>query len=175
MEGPNKPLLLSQEEIDRIHRWVRQYLPPEYDREFVADSVILKAWMKEVPHVSREVVRRFCISAWRSRQRERRRNEEFVRVGATRTGAMMNKSIPGGSKSGERNHDTEVGDQLKQERKMLVEEAVGCLNEFERKLIWMRYYDGQKLEEIASNTTLTREQVQRALQVAIFKMKVHLR
>lgn len=159
-----KPLTLSHEEIQRIHRLVAQYLPPDYDREFVADTIILHAWMKDVPHVSREYIRNKCISAWRTMKRERRRNKEVTILG-TRATAHEQTEQP---------LEEDPGGQVHAERKMLVEEAVGKLNNLERRLIWMRFYDSQTLDEIAEKTSLRREQVQASLKVAIYKMRVHL-
>ena len=173
MDGP-KPLLLSEKDISRIHKWVRQFTAVELDRDDIAANIILNAWMKEVPHVSKEYVRHKCIDAGRRLKRERRRNEEAARVGATRTTVMVMTPQPGGGSKGERMSNSEGGDQPQVDRKMLVEEAVGKLSPFERRLIWLRYYDDQTLEDIAKDTTLRREQVQQALRVAIYKMKVHL-
>ena len=68
----------------------------------------------------------------------------------------------------------ETTGQAKSDRKMLIEEVVGKLSPFERRLIWMRFYDDQTLEEISHNVKLRREQIQAALKVAIYKMRVHL-
>jgi RNA polymerase sigma factor (sigma-70 family) len=146
----------------------------DYDREFVADTIILNAWLKEIPHVSKEFVRKKCISAWRTMKRERKRNEEATRVGATRSSTMVIQPQPGGASKASSAPNAEAGEQEEVDRKMLVEEAVGCLSPFERRLIWMRYYDSQTLEEIAGNVTLRREQVQQALKIALYKMRVHL-
>lgn len=82
---------------------------------------------------------------------------------------------PGGSSRVDRPLNTEVGGQEEAERKMLVEEATqAVLNPFERRLVWMRYYDDQTLEEISEKTTLRRDQVSKAIEVAIYKMRVHL-
>jgi DNA-directed RNA polymerase specialized sigma24 family protein len=173
MEG-QKPLLLSKKDQQRVHRWVRQFLPAEYDREFVADTIILNAWQKEVIHVSKEFVRKKCISAWRSLKRERKRNEEAARVGATRSSAMVVQPQPGGSSKSEVPVGAEGSGEDEVDRKQLVEQAVGCLSPFERRLVWMKYYDSQTLDEIAGNVRLRREQVQQALKIAIYKMRVHL-
>ena len=74
----------------------------------------------------------------------------------------------------ETSSDDERSERNKHDRKMLVEEAVGKLTPFERRLIWMRFYDGQTLEEIAENVTLRREQVQASIKVALYKMRVHI-
>ncbi len=174
-----KPLLLTPEEIIRIRNWVDQYLPVEYDREFLADTIIMHAWIKDIPHVSRDYVRNKCISAWRTLRRERRRNEEAVKEGATRTTNMISTQGPAGDSSTSHmfqvSHDSD-SDQAQVERKMLVEEAVakGKLSPLERRLIWMRYYDGQTLEEIASSVPMGRNGVSQAIEVAIYKMKVHI-
>jgi hypothetical protein len=173
MEGP-KPFLLSEKDIARVHKWVREYLPAEHDREFVADTIILKAWMKEVPHVSKDYVRKKCIDAWRMLKRERRRNEEAARVGALRTGAMVISPQPGGGSKSGKTSDAKGSEQDDMDRKLLVEEAVGELTHFERRLIWLKYWKGNTLEEIAADTTLRREQVQQAIRIALYKMRVHL-
>jgi DNA-directed RNA polymerase specialized sigma24 family protein len=173
MEGP-KPLLLSEKDIARVHRWVRDFLPAEFDRESVAQNIILKAWMKEVPHVSKDYVRHKCIDAWRLLKRERRRNEEAARVGATRTGNMVTTPQPGGSSKSERALDAAGSGEDEMDRKLLVEEAVGQITHFERRLVWLKYWKGKTLEEIADETTLRREQVQQALRIALYKMRVHL-
>lgn len=173
-----KPLLLTPEEITRIRNWVDMFLPVEYDREFVADTIIMHAWIKDIPHVSRDYVRHKCISAWRSLRRERKRNEKAVREGATRTTNMITTPTTGGSSPrGERNPmEMTEGDQAQTERKMLVEEAVarGKLSPLERRLIWMRFYDGQTLEEIASSVPMGRNGVSQAIEVALYKMKIHI-
>lgn len=171
--GP-KPLLLSAAEINRIRRWVEQYLPPEYDREFIVDTIVLNAWMKDVPHVSRKYVHQKCITAWRALRRERRHNEEAARLGAMKTTSMVVSPQPGGSSRGEHQVETTMSSQSVAERKDLVQEAVGKLSPFERRLVWMRYYDDETIEEIANNVTLRRDQVRQALKVAIYKMRVHL-
>ncbi len=168
MDELPKPLLLSDEEVARIHGWVKQFLPASYDRAFIADTIILNAWMKEIPHVSREYVRNKCISAWRSLKRERRGNEEATRSGSVRTTNMVT------SQTGVGGDNLETSEHAEVERKILIEEATGKLSPFERRLIWMKYYDGQTLDEIAANVTLRRDQVQAALKVAIYKMRVHL-
>ena len=161
---PPKPLLLSTQEQARIHGWVQQYLPPTYDREFIADTIILNAWLKEIPHVSREYVRNKCISAWRTLNRERTRNEMAALEGRVRTDRSMASSAP-----------LEKNEQDISERKMLINEATqAVLSPFERRLIWMRYYDSQSLEEISGRVKLRRDQVQSAIQVALYKMRIHL-
>lgn len=166
MEDP-KPLLLTDGEMRRVHRWVVEYLPPEYDREFVADTIILNAWMKQIPHVSKEYVRNKCISAWRALQRERKRNKKAAKDGATRLDSMTNERSTTSPKT--------LSEQDKQEHKMLIQEATqAVLSPFERRLIWMRYYDDQTLEEISEKVTLRRDQVSKAIEVALYKMRVHL-
>jgi RNA polymerase sigma factor (sigma-70 family) len=160
MEEP-KPLMLSAEERARIQTWVNAFLPPEYDREFIADTIILSAWTKEVPHVSKRYVRNKCISARRQMKRERKLNEEAARVGGMRSKPML---VPG----------TEKPEQEESDREMLVEEAVGKLTPLERRLIWMRYWDGQTLAEIAEQVRLNEEGIRQALDVALYKMRVHL-
>lgn len=150
--NPQRPFTLTDTETSRVHRLVGMYLPSEYDREYVADTIILHSWLRGVDHISHDYVRHKCISAWRQMQRERRKNEESLR--------LTPKETP---------NEEEFVD-----RKVLVEEAVGCLSTFERKLIWMRYYDGQKLEEIAEMVTLRRDEIQQALKIALYKMRVHL-
>lgn len=161
---PPKPLLLSSKEISRIHSWVHQYLPPTYDRAYIADTIILNSWLKDIPHVSREYVRNKCISAWRSFKRERSRNEKAAAEGCVKTDRSIDKARP-----------LEKNEQDVAERKMLIEEATqAVLSPFERRLIWMRFYDSQSLEEISEKVTLRRDQVQAAIQVALYKMRIHL-
>lgn len=175
MEGTGqKPLLLSQQDIARVHRWVREFLPAEYDREFVADTIILNAWQKEIPHVSKQFVRKKCISAWRSMKRERKRNEEAARVGATRSSVMVTEPQPGGTSQPKQDFNAEEGGEIQAERKMLIEEAVGCLDPFDRRLIWMRYFNNQTLEEMAGDLPLRRDQIQQRIRIALYKMRVHL-
>jgi len=76
--------------------------------------------------------------------------------------------------SGVGGDNLETSEHAEVERKILIEEATGKLSPFERRLVWMKYYDGQTLDEIAANVTLRRDQVQSALKVAIYKMRVHL-
>lgn len=76
--------------------------------------------------------------------------------------------------SGVGGDDSEASQNAEVERKILIEEATGKLSPFERRLVWMKYYDGQTLDEIAHNVRLRREEVQNALKVAIYKMRVHL-
>lgn len=154
-EGRIKPLLAS--EIRRIRFAVDDVLPSEYDREFIADTIVVDAWLKGVKHVSYQYIRNKCISAFRQLQRERERNKQFARM------------IPYRNSGGPDTKPVETT-----HRKILVEEAVSCLSPYERRLIWMRFYDGQTLEEIAINVGSRRENVQRALKVAIYKMRVHL-
>ena len=70
-----RPFTLSDEEIRRVSRLVNQFLTPEYDREYIADTIVLNAWLRDVPHISREYVKHKCISAWRKMKREKERNE----------------------------------------------------------------------------------------------------
>ena len=161
---PPKPLLLSKDEMARIHGWVRQYLPSTYDREYIADTIILNAWLKQIPHVSKEYVRHKCISAWRTLKRERSRNKKATLEGRVRTDKSVDAHVP-----------LEKNEQDIAERKMLINEATqAVLSPFERRIIWMRFYDSQSLEEIAGNVTLRRDQVQAAIQVALYKMRIHL-
>lgn len=161
---PPKPLLLSKEEMARIHEWVRQYLPSNYDRAYIADTIILHAWLKEIPHVSKEYVRHKCISAWRTLKRERLRNESAAKEGQVKTDRSSESVTP-----------LDKNEQDIAERKILINEATqAVLSPFERRLIWMRYYDSQTLEEISENVTLRRDQVQAAIQVALYKMRIHL-
>jgi len=161
---PPKPLLLSKEEMASIHGWVRQYLPSNYDRAYIADTIILNAWLKEIPHVSREYVRHKCISAWRTLKRERLRNESAAKEGQVKTDRSSESVTP-----------LDKNEQDIAERKILINEATqAVLSPFERRLIWMRYYDSQTLEEISENVTLRRDQVQAAIQVALYKMRIHL-
>lgn len=181
---PQKPLLLSEQDIQRVHNIVQRTLPSEYDHEFIADTIILNAWMKDVPVITWDFIRKKCISAWRQKSREQRRNEGAYRSGMTVGAEMISRSAQEGDRrtgvskreisNRSRAENTERMEQVAAERKMLVEDAVGALNSFERKIVWMRYYDDQTLQEIASRTTLRREQVQRALEVAIYKMRVHI-
>lgn len=171
------PYLLSKSDTNRVHRVVAKNLPPRFDREFIADTIILDAWLKSVPHISNKYIRDKCISAWRREERERRANEGAVRCGLTRTNTMImspNEGTPTTETPAAPSAAEDAVNQLSAERAMLVEQAVGKLNPFERKLIWMKFYDGQTLEQIAKRTTLRRDQVQRALKVAIYKMRVHL-
>ncbi len=167
MEGNEpKPLLLTDGDMRRVHKWVDQFLPAEYDRDFIADTIILNAWLKEVPHVSRDYVRNKCISAWRSLRRERSRNEKAAKDGATKTDAMSGYYTTG---------PKDLSEQDKQDHKILIDEATqAVLTPFERRLIWMRYYNGQTLEEISEKVTLRRDQVSKAIEVALYKMRVHL-
>ncbi len=161
---PPRPLLLSMEEMARIRKWVYSYLPATYDRDFITDTIILNAWLKEIPHVSREYVRHKCISAWRAFKRERARNERATAEGRVRTDRTADTPAP-----------LEQNEQDVVERKILVDEATrAVLSPFERRLIWMRYYDTQSLEEISEKVTLRRDQVQAAIQVALYKMRIHL-
>ena len=157
-EQSSKPLLLTQDEMARIHHWVNNFLPPYYDRDYIADTIILNAWMKQIPHVSREYVRNKCISAWRVSKRERQKNENATRLG--RTDTIEHRQEDEGIET--------------VNRKILVQEAVGKLTPFERRIIWMRFYDDQTLEEIASQVTLRRDQVLSAIKVAVYKMRAFL-
>ncbi len=156
-----RPLLISQEEQDRVHIWVAQILPSHYDREFIADTIILNSWLKQVPHISREYVRNKCISAWRTLKREQMRNENASRLKSHKHGAGPAVS-----------HDR--GPEEMSDHKSLIQEAVGPLSNFERRLIWMRYFDDQTMEEISGRVKLRRDQVSKAIDVAIYKMRVHL-
>jgi RNA polymerase sigma factor (sigma-70 family) len=154
MEGANHEL--SNEERERIGRLVQQFLPPGFDREFIADTIIVQAWEKGVPHISREHVRHVCIDAWRKSERERLGRERLTEINK-----VLNRFQQPAS--------DEVDD------KELIEQVLkGCLFPTERKLIWMKYWDGQTLEEIAENTGLTRNQVQQRLKVAIYKMQIEV-
>lgn len=144
-----------------MHLWVAQILPPQYDREFIADTIILNSWLKQIPHISREYVRNKCISAWRTLRREQMRNENASRVKTHKHGVGVNVSPDRGPE--------EISD-----HKSIIQEAVGSLSNFERRLIWMRYFDDQKLEEIAGRVKMRRDQVSKALDVAIYKMRVHM-
>ncbi len=161
---PPKPLLLSSQEQERIRRWVYQYLPVTYDRDYIADTIILNAWLKEIPHVSKEYVRHKCISAWRTLKRERSRNENAAKQGRVNTDQSVHSTGP-----------PEKNEQDVLERKTLINEATqAVLSPFERRLIWMRYYDSQSLQEISGNVNLRRDQVQGAIQVALYKMRIFL-
>ena len=168
-EPEPRPLLLSDLEMIRIHKWVAQYLPPYYDRDYLADTIILNAWLKQIPHVSKEYVRHKCISAWRTLRREVSRNERASKEGRVRGSSTEDSMGSSRSQTKLSRGPVEVA-----ERKMLVEEAVGQLSPFERRLIWMRFYDDQTQEEIAVKVKLRRDQVSKALEVAIYKMRVHL-
>lgn len=172
-----KPLILTDSDIIRVNTLVRRYLPPELDREFVADSIILEAWLKDVPHISNTHIKYRCISAWRKHQSEVKHNEGALRAGLTRstsTAMIMKPDTVQPTPQQGKFDDESSSDQATIERKILVEQAVGKLTPFERRLIWMRYYDDQTLEEIVSRVPLKREQVQQALKVALYKMRVHL-
>lgn len=163
MDEP-KPLLLSGEDMARIRGWVNQYLPVGYDRDFIADTIILNAWQKDVPHVSRAYVKKKCISAWRALKRERVRNEGFIR-----THNMVIQPRGDELPSTAQKSDEDVID-----NKQVVETATGVLTPFERRLIWMRYYNCQTIIEIAEDVTLRRDLVSKAIEVALYKMRVHL-
>lgn len=176
---PQKPLQLSKEQILRIRSLVKFFLPPEADRDFVADTIILHAWMKDIPNVSRTYIRHKCINALRSLQRERKHNEQAFRAGCQpgTESAMLfesTKKTPFKSVWPPRTKPPSEDESEFIERKDLVQEAVGQLTPLERHLIWMRYYDDQTLEEIAGQTTLRRDQIQQALKVALYKMRVHM-
>ena len=149
--------LLSRSEVRRIHRAVDDILSSEYDREFISDTIVVDAWIKGIEHVSYKYIRNKCISAFRQLQRERDRNKNFARM------------IPYRDLGGTDTKPVETID-----RKILVEEAVSCLGPYERRLVWMKFYSGQTLEEIAESVESRREDVQRVLKVAVYKMRVHL-
>lgn len=142
-------------ERTRVYRLVCSFLPPSFDREFITDTIILQSWEKGIDHPSSTFIHHKCISAWRRRQREERRNEEFISV-----------AIP------VREDDPKEGKEI--EDKSTIERAVSILTPLERKLIWMRFYDNQTLEEISLNAEMKREEVQRALKAALYKMRVEL-
>ena len=165
MEPPKPSQLLSNDEMARIRGWVHQYLPSFYDRDFIADTIIFNAYLKQVPHVSRQYVRHKCISAWRTLRRESTRNERAFREGRVRGDHI------GHTKNNVKNR----GPEEEIERKILINETTkAVLTPFERKLIWMRFYNDQSLEEISENVKIQRARVQAAIQVALYKMRIHL-
>ena len=156
-KDPPKLEPLPSDEIERITLTVNRYLPAEFDREFIVDTIIVDAFLKSIAHVSTQYIRHKCISAWRQRERERLRNKELSLI---RPQQM--------SSSPELNPAEFVS------RKILVDEVVGCLSAYERKLVWMKFWKSQTLEEIAHNIGTRRENVQRDLKVALYKMRLHL-
>lgn len=144
-------------EIKRIQQTVESHLPAEFDREFIADTIIVDAWLKGVLHVSHRYIHNKCISAWRQREQERSRNRELSMI------AMQN--VP----SSPETQPAEFAGQ-----KILVDEIISCLSSYERKLVWYRFWGGQTLEEIAVSVDSSRERVQRELKVALYKMRLYL-
>ncbi len=148
--------LLSPKEIERIHHLVRTFLAPDIDREYIADTIILTAWSRGRSTMSRAYVRNKCISAWRTIQRERRRNENFLRQQQASSESIEDTSSILGKKD-------------------LIQETVKiCLTPTERKLVWMRYYNSQSLKEMISNSGMNRDEIQKTLKVALYKMRIEL-
>lgn len=152
MEAPPLPPI-PDEQVERVHRLVRHFLPPEYDRDFIATEILLHAWQHNVPLISVGYVRYKCIDAWRSREAEKMRNEGYVHEPSPRS---LTDSV----------------DEM--ERKLLVEEIICHLTPLERKLIWMKFWKGMTLEEIAEETGVGRQEVQMKIQVALYTMKLEV-
>jgi len=157
--GTQQPFILPDEQVQRVHQIVCQILPPQYDREFIADTIILHAWMNGLDMISKQYIRHKCISAWRQHKREKRRNEEAGHIMRIR------------HRKSEISEDSEEHIDLK----LMVDDIVQrCLSPFERRLVWMKYYDSQTLDEMSEGVRMSIKDIQRALQVALYKMRMEL-
>jgi DNA-directed RNA polymerase specialized sigma24 family protein len=128
-----------------------------YDREYIADTIILQAWERGLDKVSRRHIHYKCIDVWRRSERERKAIEGSAIMISMQT-----------------NQDNSDHTKIVEDKTLIDQITKSCLYPSERKLIWMRFYNYQTIEEISANIGLPPKEVSKRLDVALYKMRVEL-
>jgi len=147
--------ILSEKEQKKVRALVNFFLPGGYDREFLADSIIIHAWETETEHISREYVRFKCITAWRKMQKERHKNEAKTELDS------VTKTRP-------------LSPEEQVVLKDLIHGTIMKLSSIERRLVWLRFFAELTLDEIVDQTGLGKSQVQKILMTALYRMRIDL-
>lgn len=150
MSQPDE-LPLSPEEIRRIRRLVNFRLGPEYDRELIADDIILDALTNDIKHTPKGYIFKKCATAYQERKRELEVNKKSLEFHQAESLSVKS--------------DKEI-----QALKDVVDKLTKVLDQDEQRVIWMKYWMDLTLEEICKEMKMRRERVQSIIRIALFKM-----
>lgn len=139
----NHPII---QELSRIIKIVQKHLPPSYDRESIAMDIMVESIMNNTPSPSPTFIRNRCVDAYRRRTAEQK---------------ALTKVRPPSTE----NHAMAV------ERRDSVERLTRTLSHYERRVIYLRFYEDMTIQEIAKELSIAPKRVSELLMLASVRLQ----